>query len=238
MSQKRRALALALVCAGWWHAPALAQGMPLAAQCHEAARAAELAHGLPSGLLDAIGRVESGWYDTLSGQVSAWPFTVNAAGDGQHFSTRDDAVEFVRERQAVGVASIDVGCFQISLLHHPDAFATLEQGFDPGANAEYAAQFLARLHERTGGWETAVALYHSATPMLGDAYRDQVLAWWQGGAGLARQPPAEADPFVIRVARLNVGLPRVIEPRALPAALPPPPVRLATSGPQIITPAR
>lgn len=252
MKPPRRVLAFAVLCAGWLSVPARAQNMPIgampmAAQCHDAARAAEQNYALPPGLLDAIGRVESGQYDPLSGKVSAWPWTVNAAGEGQHFATRDDAAAFVRERQAAGTTSIDVGCFQISLLYHPDAFATLEQGFDPVANADYAAQFLVRLHERAGGWETAVALYHSATPMLGDAYRDQVLAWWQTGNGLqlgtglavgpAPIPAAGPDPFVILVARLNVALPHVIEPHAAPAAAP---IRgrLAASWPRIISPAR
>jgi hypothetical protein len=74
------------------------------------------------------------------------------------------------------MASVDVGCFQINLLQHPAAFASLEEAFDPSANAAYAARFLLSLRDRTGSWENAIAAYHSATPELGNAYRDNVLA--------------------------------------------------------------
>ncbi len=39
---------------------------------------------------------------------------------------------------------------QVNLMHHPTAFATLDMVFEPGANADYSASFLARLHEQTG----------------------------------------------------------------------------------------
>jgi hypothetical protein len=37
--------------------------------------------------------------------------------------------------QGEGVRSIDIGCMQINLVHHPDAFGSLEAGFDPITNA-------------------------------------------------------------------------------------------------------
>jgi hypothetical protein len=65
---------------------------------------------------------------------------------------------------------------QINLMHHPDAFASLEQAFDPQANAAYAARFLTTLHQQTGSWDRAIAWYHSATPELGDDYLRKVSA--------------------------------------------------------------
>jgi len=167
--------------------------------CHDAALAAERDAALPPGMLDAIGRVESGRYDPASGQVWAWPWAVNAAGEGHSFATFEDAAAYVRERQAAGVLSIDVGCFQINLLHHPDAFASLEEAFDPAANAAYAARFLSDLRARGGGWATAIAWYHSATPGLGEPYRDMVLARWPGNgsaeANLSDDPNWHANPI-------------------------------------------
>jgi hypothetical protein len=78
--------------------------------------------------------------------------------------------------QASGKRSIDVGCMQVNLMYHPGAFATLEQGFDPAANAAYAARFLMQLFQQTGTWPKAVATYHSSTPELGDAYQRKVMA--------------------------------------------------------------
>ena len=74
-----------------------------------------------------------------------WPWTVNAEGQGAFYDTKAEAVAAVRAMQARGVRSIDVGCGQINLMHHPDAFASLEQAFDPQANAAYAARFLKEL---------------------------------------------------------------------------------------------
>jgi hypothetical protein len=72
--------------------------------------------------------------------------------------------------------SIDVGCMQVNLLYHPDAFASLEEAFDPPANASFAARFLTQLHDQTGTWPTATAWYHSATPGLGADYQRKVAA--------------------------------------------------------------
>jgi hypothetical protein len=199
-------MALALAA---WFTPAVgrADAPPTQdiAACARAALLAEHDAALPPGLLGAIGLVETGRRDASSGQVTAWPWSVNAAGEDRAFSSAAEAIAYARERQRADVRSIDVGCFQINLLHHPGAFATLERAFDPDANAAYAARFLVELHRRAGDWETAVALYHSATPGLGGPYRDQVLARWRGGnsARLASDLSAPdllaSDPFVIRL---------------------------------------
>jgi soluble lytic murein transglycosylase-like protein len=65
--------------------------------------------------------------------------------------------------QGQGVRSIDIGCMQVNLLHHPQAFASLEAGFDPATNVAYAVRFL-RLPRAYRDWNQAVAMYHSATP--------------------------------------------------------------------------
>jgi hypothetical protein len=117
---------------------------------------------------------------------------VNAEGQGRFYDTKAEAVAAVRALQANGVRSIDVGCGQINLMHHPDAFPSLEEAFDPDSNAAYAARFLKELFARTGDWNKATGMYHSATPGLGDEYREKVLAAWpeeQRFAGLARATP-------------------------------------------------
>jgi len=160
------------------------------AACVAAGEAAERNAQLPPGLLLAIGRVESGRADPVSHRTEAWPWTVNVAGAGQSFNDRESALSAARASQARGAASIDIGCFQINLLAHPKAFATLEDGFDPVANANYAAQFLTALHTSLGSWPDAIAAYHSSTPALGAPYRDQVLARWGQAPPVA--PPSVA----------------------------------------------
>ena len=71
-------------------------------------------------------------------RVHPWPWTINAEGQGLFYDTKAQAVAAVRALQARGVRSIDVGCMQVNLMHHPDAFPTLEQAFDPQTNAAYA----------------------------------------------------------------------------------------------------
>jgi hypothetical protein len=78
------------------------------------------------------------------------------------------------------VRSIDIGCMQVNLLHHPQAFASLEAGFDPTKNVAYAVRFLRELHARTGDWNQAVAMYHSATPERGLIYQQRVMAALSG----------------------------------------------------------
>jgi len=153
--------------------------------CQEAGMAAERTHSIPAGMLVAIGRIESGRRHPLTGATVAWPWTINAAGAGRMFDNALQAIETTRYLRARGTASIDVGCYQVNLMHHPSAFASLEAAFDPQANADYAGRFLAQLKEKTGSWEEAVAAYHSATPALGGPYRDRVLSGWlEGGSGL------------------------------------------------------
>lgn len=76
--------------------------------------------------------------------------------------------------------SIDVGCVQVNLLHHPAAFASLEQAFDPLTNTAYGARFLSRLYEELRSWPAAIAAYYSRTPELGASYQARVMAVWTG----------------------------------------------------------
>jgi hypothetical protein len=146
-----------------------------ASACLDAAAAAERAWRLPKSLVAAIGRVESGRVNPATGRVLPWPWTVNANGSGSFFATQTEAVRFVRSLQANGVRVIDVGCFQVDLFYHPAAFASLEEAFEPAANANYAARFLNALHAQTGNWPSAVARYHSALALEGENYRVKVM---------------------------------------------------------------
>lgn len=159
-------------------APALAaQGGAEPGQlCRAATAAVEREAGLPPRLLSAMARVESGRRDPDSGRFHPWPWTINAEGRGNFFPTKAAAVAAVQALQAQGVRSIDVGCMQINLRHHPNAFATLEEGFDPVANARYAARFLKDLQATRGDWMRSASHYHSQTPELAEAYRARIAA--------------------------------------------------------------
>lgn len=161
--------------------------------CETAVTTAEYVNRLPPRLLGAISLTETGRPDPATGRIRPWPWTINAEGTGQFFDTAQQAVAAVRALQARGVRSIDVGCMQINLMFHPDAFASLEQAFDPRVNAAYGAKFLMSLYSASHDWEQAIAAYHSETPALGDAYRVLVMARWHNGD--LRAPSPEQRPY-------------------------------------------
>jgi hypothetical protein len=144
--------------------------------CRAAVANAERSYGIPPHLLAAISRVESGRRDPVTGDWHPWPWTADVEGQGAFYDTKVEAVAAVQAAQTRGVRSIDVGCAQVNLLHHPNAFASLDIAFDPQANANYAAQFLKELYGQTGDWNKAAAMYHSATPEIGAEYQRKVLA--------------------------------------------------------------
>jgi hypothetical protein len=149
------------------------------ALCERAISGAEATGRTPPGMLAAIGQVESGRPDPRSGRMRAWPWTIDADGVGQFFATKAQAIAAVGALQARGVRSIDVGCMQVNIMYHPDAFSSLGQAFDPAANTAYAVRFLNTLYRRTGSWPKSIAAYHSDTPQIAADYQRRVLATWQ-----------------------------------------------------------
>jgi hypothetical protein len=143
--------------------------------CAGAVQQAEQQYHLPHGLLTAIAKAESGRPITSLGDVRPWPWTIDADGTGLFLDSKPAAIAWVRS-QSPRHSFIDVGCMQVDLKYHPNAFASLEQAFDPVANANYAAQLLLGLYqgEAGGSWDLAVGLYHSHTPWLAAVYRDRV----------------------------------------------------------------
>ena len=149
--------------------------------CDPAILNAERAIHLPVRLLGSIAMVESGRVDE-DGRAHPWPWTINAEGRGQFFASKPEAIAAVQALQAKGVRSIDVGCMQVNLMHHPNAFASLDEAFDPAANALYAARFLNTLYGASGSWIQATAAYHSETPWIGAEYQQRVMARWMPGS--------------------------------------------------------
>jgi hypothetical protein len=146
--------------------------------CQHAIQHAEASRALPQDLLSAISFAESGKWDTEKQEIIAWPWTVTSRGKGHYFPDKQAAVAFVRDLQSQGVRNIDVGCLQVNLQYHPDAFSDPEEALDPRTNALYAAKFLAQLHQQNKSWSEAIRRYHSANPDRGDPYRQRVLNFW------------------------------------------------------------
>ena len=132
-------------------AAALAAANPCEA---EIIRAAER-HGVPAGILYAVGLTETGRKGSLH------PYALNIEGRAVFpASAREAELEFARARQG-GARLIDLGCMQINHHYHSEHFAGLRQMLDPRLNVDYAARYLARLKKRHGTWALAVARYHA-----------------------------------------------------------------------------
>ncbi len=197
--------------------------------CAAAIDIAERDYGMPNKMLRAISLGESGRWMEEEGRSVSWPWTVTNGGGGQYFPTKQAAIAHVRLLQARGERNIDVGCMQINLRAHPDAFESLTEAFDPETNVAYSADFLDRLRTREGSWEKAVGYYHSATPELNKRYRDKIsglqakllrspepqprtqlatLARPQRPVTVARLtvPPANASPFFLSMVNRAPGV--------------------------------
>ncbi|MEZ5777405.1 MAG: transglycosylase SLT domain-containing protein [Paracoccaceae bacterium] len=159
-------LALALIVPQ--AATALAATDP-AAVCDEAARHAAQQTGVPVSVLQAITRTETG--RRKSGAFRPWAWTVNMEGEGHWFDNEDMARAYVYKEYRRGARSFDVGCFQINFKWHGQEFASIDEMFDPIANALYAARFLKTLHGEKGTWESAAGAYHSRNKEFADRYQ-------------------------------------------------------------------
>jgi len=140
--------------------------------CDQAARIAAAEHSVPLAILQAITRVETAQGKT--GDLRPWPWAINIAGQGSWPATRHQAETMVRRAIAQGKSSIDIGCFQLNLRWHGDAFPDLTRMFDPLGNARHAARFLAQLHRQSGDWRLATGRYHSTTPALAETYLTRI----------------------------------------------------------------
>jgi len=152
------------------------------AACTTAIAAAEKAYDLPPNLLGSIAKVESGRPVAGLRDIRAWPWTIDADGQGLFLDSRAAAVVWAQQALARGVRFMDIGCMQVDWQLHPGAFHSLDEAFDPMANTMFAARYLRALHDEAhGDWNVAVGWYHSHTEDLAADYRNRVA---QVGAGI------------------------------------------------------
>ena len=188
--------------------------------CAAAIAAEERRTSVPRQLLTAISLAESGRWDASRKATVAWPWTIMAEGKGQYFPSKQEALAAARAIRARGVRNMDVGCMQINMMYHGDAFTSIEQAFDPAANVAYAARFLKRLYAKMGSWHEAAGRYHSATPIYNQRYKEKIARLWdeqrEGGGSIAlasRDPGAVApDVATAEVSRNSAPRARTIIP--------------------------
>ncbi|GJD56595.1 transglycosylase SLT domain-containing protein [Methylobacterium dankookense] len=161
MRRLRASLAAACISSGALaQSGALAHGgtqAPSAASrvCEQQMAQAAQKHGVPLGMLYAVGLTESGKRGSLQ------PYAMNIQGRAYFGASAQEVMQKLSEAQASGIRLVDLGCMQINHHYHRAKFPSLEAMIDPRQNVEYATRFLKELKEREGSWTLAVARYHA-----------------------------------------------------------------------------
>ncbi|MBU9819881.1 transglycosylase SLT domain-containing protein [Rahnella sp. BCC 1045] len=91
-----------------------------------------------------------------------WPWTINVAGKGYRFETREAAwqalLQFVRKYP---LKRIDVGIAQVNLGWNGHLFSSFYDAFDPYTNLRVAANILRTCYDASpGSWIKAAGCYH------------------------------------------------------------------------------
>ncbi|MEN6542739.1 transglycosylase SLT domain-containing protein [Parvibaculum sp.] len=196
--------------------------------CERAAIAIEATQKMPRALLVSVSMAETGRLDPETRKTRPWPWTINAEGQSFYFDTKREAVAATKRLLKAGVRSIDVGCMQVNLRYHPDAFADLYDAFDPLTNVTYAARFLTRLHGQARSWPKAVANYHSELASRNKPYFAKVIRIWANErdrvAALTEAMKAEAAASIVSTLETPASVPSVaqvaiVEPQQRPAPM-------------------
>lgn len=183
-----------------------------ARQCTQNFPVQEKQNRIPTHLLAAIATTESGrWHEGL-GMSVPWPWTINVEGKGYYFDSKAEAIAQVQKLLASGKQSIDVGCMQVNLKHHPRAFADLNQAFDPVTNVAYAAKFLRDNYNGSQDWIKATAAYHSKTPQHGERYLGQIERSWNKIVAkvAAARASKGGEPLAVAKSPVTSPLPKVV----------------------------
>lgn len=136
--------------------------LPVQSVCVREILQAQTRYNIPDNILLGIGLQEAG--TRVNKQLTVWPWAINAEGKGRLHNTKASAIVWVARQLDGGMRSIDIGCMQINLRWHPNAFTSLTEGFDPKVNVDYAARLLIMHYKETGNWRKAAGRYHSKTP--------------------------------------------------------------------------
>jgi hypothetical protein len=100
----------------------------------------------------------------------AWPWTLNVAGRGMFFRSRDDAYRAIATLIAARRCDFDVGIMQVNWCYHSQRFASAWDALRPATNIRIAEDILNENYSKTHSVAKAIAYYHSANPTPGQAY--------------------------------------------------------------------
>lgn len=123
--------------------------------------------GVPSEVLYAVALTESGLRINKGNrkkriQLIPWPWTLNIAGKGRFFKTRNDACKVLIETlKTVPAKRIDIGLGQINYGYHAERISVPCDLLDPYLNLSIAAEILKEQHREGEGWLVAIGRYHA-----------------------------------------------------------------------------
>ncbi|EJO51336.1 lytic transglycosylase [Burkholderia multivorans] len=157
---------------GWLQPPVLDDGAQAALverrggwACSRAVVPFELLHtNVDPKILAGIALNESNY------RGHAWPWTLNVAGQGYFFKSREEAYKAIESLLARDRCDFDVGLMQVNWCYHGKRFASAWDALAPATNVAVAEAILTENFARTDSVAKAVAYYHSANPNPGRAY--------------------------------------------------------------------
>ena len=158
-----------LPCAGWSNEPVPAGYRSIATE-----------QGVPHTVLYAVALTESGkQIESISG-YRPWPWTLNLAGRGYFFDTRQEAWQALSGWIGEGKRSIDIGLMQVNWRYHQERLGTTWQALDPYHNLRVGAAILQACYQTRQDWWSSVGCYHSpANANRAERYRQRVVSHWR-----------------------------------------------------------
>ena len=136
--------------------------------------------GIPYTLLYAVALTESGKQVASTQVYRPWPWTLNVAGQGYFFESRQVAWQALMAWLDKGKRSIDVGLMQVNWRYHQARLGTPWQALDPYFNLRVGAAILRDCYITRQDWWASVGCYHSpSNPQRAEQYRRRVISRWQ-----------------------------------------------------------
>lgn len=130
-------------------------------------------YGIPPVILYSIALTESG--KRFQGERLPWPWTVNHAGKGIYFASREEAYQYLSQLVSQGQTNFDVGLMQVNWRWNSNVFGSLWEALDPYENLRGGAAILQSHYVRLGSFEDAVGAYYSpGNATRAGAYRERV----------------------------------------------------------------
>jgi len=115
--------------------------------------------GVPPALFYAVALAESGKRFDVGPRP--WPWTLNVAGEGRFYPSREAASRALAAALATGMRSIDIGLMQVNWRYHGEKLESAALALDPYHNLRVGARILRRCFEERGAWSAAVGCYHA-----------------------------------------------------------------------------